>query len=159
MKELITLPNPILRRQSRPVDIDGKVKALAGELVEFMLQRQDIAFRPVGLSAIQLGRLVRMFAFVANPRSGEEVSPDIQVIINPQLVYAKGSHLVEEGCLSVPGKTFVLQRAKIVKIKGLTLDGAERSFRGHDTLAQVFQHELDHLDGILIDQVGQEKGG
>ena len=77
------------------------------------------------------------------------------MVINPELVYAKGNALVYESCLSIPGKEFRLRRAKIVKIRGLTLDNVMRSFRGRNLLAQVFQHELNHLDGTLIDQIGE----
>ncbi len=77
--------------------------------------------------------------------------------IEPILVYAKGSHLVPESCLSIPGKAFTLRRARIVKIRGLTLDNVQRSFRAHGLLAQVFQHELNHLDGILIDQIEKRR--
>ena len=77
-------------------------------------------------------------------------------MINPTLVYAKGFHIVRELCLSLPGKIFTLRRHKIVKIRGVTLDGVERSFRGRDVLAQIFEHEIGHLDGILIDQIGEK---
>lgn len=157
MKDLVKLPNVLLRQPSLPVDvIDSSVKELAREMTEFILRRQDVKIRPVGLSAVQLGELVRMFAFVDNPEAGKDVGASVQVVINPELVYMKGIHRVTEGCLSVPGKTFELKRAKIVKVRGLNLDGQVRSFRGRDFLAQVFQHEYDHLEGILVDQRSKE---
>lgn len=157
MRELVKLPNALLRQKSKPVKrIDSKVKALANEMVQFIhLYRAD-DLRPIGLTACELGELVRVIAFSQNPMSTEE---DIQVLINPELVYAKSSHLVTESCLSIPGKVFTLRRHKLVKIRGLTLDNVVRSFRGRDLLAQVFQHELNHLDGILIDQVGKLRRG
>ncbi|MBA7706456.1 Peptide deformylase [subsurface metagenome] len=79
------------------------------------------------------------------------------MVINPELVYAKGKYIVQESCLSIPGKEFTVRRAKIVKIRGLTLDNVMRTFRGRDLLAQVFQHELNHIDGILIDQIGERR--
>jgi len=155
VRELITLPNEILRGKSEPVkDIDSEIKALAGEMIEFMRLNQKNDWKPIGLSAVQLGELVRMFAFYTNP---PVENGDIQVLINPELVYEKGNYLVKESCLSLPGRTFVLKRAKIVKVRGLTLDGTSRTFRGRDLLAQVFQHEIDHLNGILIDQLGKEQ--
>ncbi|GAI93715.1 unnamed protein product, partial [marine sediment metagenome] len=156
MRELIKLPNPLLRQKSKPVErIDSKIKALASDMVEFMhLHRADKS-RPIGLSACQLGELVRVIAFRQNSLSIDK--DDIQVVINPELVYQKSNYLVHESCLSIPGKVFTLQRAKIVKIRGFTLDNVVRSFRAHDLLAQVFQHELDHIDGALIDQLEEEK--
>lgn len=155
MKELITLPNPLLRQKLEPVKrIDSKIKALANEMVQFMQLHRADNIRPISLSACQLGELVRIIVFRRNSVSMDE--EDIQVLINPTLVYAKGYHPVIESCLSMPGKTFRLRRHKLVKIRGLTLDGAERSFRGRDLLAQAFEHELNHLDGILIDQLGEK---
>ncbi len=152
MRELVKLPSQALRRKSARVKtVDSKIKALAKEMVDFMRTRQTGTLRPIGLSAPQLGELVRVIAFNRNPMSIEE---EIQVLVNPEFVYQKGKQVVLESCLSIPGKEFTLRRAKIVKIRGLTLDGVERSFRGRDLLAQVFQHEIDHLNGVLIDSIG-----
>lgn len=152
--ELITLPNSLLRQKSKPVKkVDSEIKSLAQELVQFISLHRADTLKPLGLSAPQLGELVRVIAFRRNPISIDE--DDIQVLINPKLVYTKGFHLVRELCFSIPGKTFTLRRAKLVKIRGLTLDGVERGFRGRNILAQVFQHELDHLDGLLIDEVAE----
>lgn len=154
MRELLTLPHGILRKKSKPVKrIDSEVKALANEMVQFMQLHRVDKLRPIGLSAPQLGELVRVIAFRRNPLSIDE--DDIEVVINPELVYHKGGYLVSESCLSIPGKEFRLRRAKIVKIRGLTLDNLMRSFRGRNLLAQVFQHELNHLDGTLIDRIGE----
>lgn len=156
MRELVKVPSELLRQKSKPVkEVDSEIKALARELVQFMNLHQADRFRPIGLSAPQLGELVRVIAFRRNPVSLDE--DNIQVLINPILVYTKGFHVIEESCLSIPDKEFTLRRAKIVKIRGLTLDGVTGSFRGRDVLAQVFQHEVNHLDGILIDQAGEER--
>lgn len=156
MRELVNLPNPILRQKSKPVKkVDGRIKELALEMVDFMRLHQGNETRPVGLSAVQLGELVRVIAFSRNPESLGDMQ--VQVLINPKLVYQKNNHVVRESCLCIPGKMFVLKRAKIVKIRGLTLDGVVRSFRGRDLLAQVFQHEIDHLNGVLIDSIGVRK--
>ena len=152
MRELITFPNKLLRQKSKPVkNIDSEIKALAEEMIQFMRLHRGDKFLPVGLAAPQLGELLRVIAFTQNPRQD-----NIQVLINPELVYEKGRHLVLEGCLSLPGKVFTLKRAKIVKIRGLTLDGVVRSFHGRDLLAQIFTHELGHLDGLLIDKIGEK---
>lgn len=154
MRELIKLPNPLLREKSKEVKkIDQEIKELAQEMVDFIRLHRGDESRPVGLSAVQLGELVRMIAFSRNPEYLEDMT--VQVLINPELVYQKGHQVVRESCLSIPGKQFALSRAKLVKIRGLTLTGEIRSFRGRDLLAQVFLHELNHLDGILIDTLGR----
>lgn len=153
-RKLITIPNELLRKECRTITkIAPKVETFAEELVKFLEAHKDDRLTLVAVSANQLGESIRMFAFRSN-LSFSGVG-DIQVIINPVLVYAKGLHLVNECCLSIPNKTFTLQRHKLVKIRGLTLDGKERSFRARDILAQTFEHELNHLDGILIDKIGR----
>ncbi|MBA7566991.1 Peptide deformylase [subsurface metagenome] len=158
MRELIKLPDELLRQKSEPVkEVNRGIKELALEMVDFLRLHRGDAVRPVGLSAVQLGELVRVIAFRGNPQSQEELQ--VQVLINPEVVYLKGHQVVSESCLSIPGRTFALRRAKIVKIRGLTLNGETRSFRGRDILAQVFQHEINHLDGILIDKLRKQPIG
>ncbi|GAI81960.1 unnamed protein product [marine sediment metagenome] len=158
MRELIKLPDELLRQKSEPVEtIDRGIKELALEMVDFMRLHRGDELRPIGLSAVQLGELVRVVAFRGNPQSQEELQ--VQVLINPEVVYLKGHQIVHESCLSIPGRTFALKRAKIIKIRGITLDGVVRTFRGRDILAQVFQHELNHLDGILIDELKKQQVG
>jgi peptide deformylase len=74
-------------------------------------------------------------------------------MINPRLIKTVGSHRLDERCLSLPGRAFIVERPKVVKFKGLTLDGQERSIKLHDTLAQCVMHEMEHLQGILVDNV------
>lgn len=156
MRELVKLPNQLLRQKSEPVKrIDSEIRALAKEMIQFMQLHRADDFKPIGLSAPQIGELVRVIAFRRNPVSID--ADDIQVLINPEFVYQKGSYLVSESCLSIPGKEFTVRRAKIVKIRGLTLDNVVKSFRSRDLLAQVFQHELNHLDGLLINQIGKRR--
>jgi len=146
----------LLRQKSNPVEkIDSMIKELAKEMVQYIHLHQGDKLKSLSLAAPQLGELVRVIAFRRNPRSFDE--DDIQVVINPELVYLKGHYLVTESCLSIPGKVFTLRRGKIVKLRGLTLNNEVRSFRGHALLAQVFQHEIDHLNGVLIDQIENEQ--
>ncbi len=90
-----------------------------------------------------------------NPMAGESIDVTITTIVNPQAVYIKKMHVVTETCLSLPEEVFRLRRGKIVKIRGMLLDGTPRTFKGHDIVAQMFQHELDHLDGILLDEASK----
>ena len=153
MVELVKVPSELLRRKSKAVEDIDSIRELATEMVDFLHSHRADEMAPIAVSAPQLGQLVRVIAF----RRNASPDGDIQVLINPTLVYAKGSHVVPESCLSLPGKHFMVRRHKTVKIRGLTLDGEQRSFRGRDVLAQVFEHEMGHLDGILIDQVGVER--
>lgn len=151
MAELVKVPSELLKQKSEPVKNIDSIRELAQEMVDFLKSHATDVPPPVAVSAPQLGKLVRVIAF----RRNATPDGDIQVVVNPTFVYGKGAHVVSESCLSLPGKRFALRRHKIVKIHGVTLDGTERSFRGRDVLAQVFEHELGHLDGILIDKVGK----
>ena len=153
VNEIVTVPNTILRKKSELIKkITPTVKKVAKEMITFMDSHSEDEKKPIGISACQLNHSLRVIAFRRN--SGSMDREDIQVLINPELIYAKKQHNVTESCFSLPGKIYGLKRSKVVKIRGLTLDGTSHSFRGRDLLAQVFQHELNHLDGVLIDTIG-----
>ncbi len=145
------MPSKLLRQKSKAVKDIASIRELAQEMVDFLHSHRADEPAPIALSAPQLGQLVRVIAFQRNAT----LTGDIQVLVNPTLVYGKGFHVVPESCLSLPGKVFMVRRHKTVKIRGLTLDGEQRSFRGRDVLAQIFEHAIDQLNGILIDQVGK----
>jgi len=152
--EIVKAPNPILRQKSKVIEeITPEIREIAEEMVNFMDSHVGDDAKPLGLSACQLGHLVRMMAFRRSPSSVSR--DDIQVLVNPVLVYAKGVYIVRESCSCLPGKSYRLRRSKTAKIRGLALNGTTRSYRGRDLLGQIFQHELNHLDGIMIDQIGK----
>jgi peptide deformylase len=72
------------------------------------------------------------------------------VIINPELVEATGEWVYSEGCLSVPGMHFEIVRPKVVTLRGIGLDGNDVVIEADEVLARLFQHEIDHLDGVLL---------
>lgn len=152
--KIVRATSASLRQKSKPIkEITPSVKKIAEEMVDYLDDHSQDKNRPIGLSACQLGSNVRMMAFYGNPQSSNR--EDIIILINPELVYGKGQHIVNEGCVSIPGKVYQLKRYKLVKIKGTTLNGNSRSFRGRDLLGHVFQHELNHLDGVLVDSIGE----
>ena len=152
MRQILTFPNPILLKKSKPVKrIDSKIKSIVEEMIE-MLGVKHHGEVPLAIAAPQIGELIRMFVYRKNPYSSLPAAN--VVVINPELVYAKGDVTLFEPCLSLPGKRFLVKRHKIVKLRGLGLNGALRSFKGRDIIAQLLDHELDHLDGILINKSG-----
>ena len=143
MRKLLVVPDLRLRQKSEPVkSIDAYVKELAQE----MLMRLS-PMKAVGFSAVQFGELIRLI--VVRVR-GLEV-----VLVNPEIVKQVGEHVVREGCKSVPGKLFAVKRPKIVKVRGLNLDGQVKAVKGRDFLAQALAHEVDHCDGVMIDKIGR----
>ena len=132
-------PDPILRQKSKQVrNIYGSIQKLISDMIETMHSVPGW----VGLAAPQVGTPLRVIV-IGIP--GEE---DI-VLINPEIVRRKGERLVNEGCLSVLGYFREIKRAESVTVKGLDPSGKKIRIKANELLAQVLQHEIDHLNGVL----------
>lgn len=153
MREVLKVPHPALRKKSRPVaEITPGVLKLAEDLREVLsVEHEGIIY--VSVSAPQLGKHVRLFVYRDNPYSGV---PSTVTVINPEFVYRKNEITVKEQCVSIPGKQFYVRRHSRVKVRGMGLDGNTHTYKGTGVVAQVLQHETDHLDGVLIDEIGSE---
>jgi len=149
VRPILTAENPLLRKKSKKVKRFGdNLRQLVDDMFESMY-----AGNGLGLAAPQIGVLERVFIIEMQSEvdeEGVEIAPAKQyVLVNPEIVKAEGEERVVEGCLSVPGYQGVVKRATEVVIKGQNIKGKRVRYRGRDLLAQAFQHELDHLDGIL----------
>jgi peptide deformylase len=134
--------DPVLRAAAAEVtDIDGRLVRLAHDMLETMYQAPGL-----GLAAPQVGVGKRLFVYDLDP----EARADPQVLVNPRIVESDGEWAYEEGCLSIPGLSFEIIRPKVVHLVGLDLDGNEVSLEADELTARLFQHELDHLDGVLM---------
>lgn len=148
-KEILTAEQPLLRQKSKKVRRFGDgLESLVRDLFDTLH-----AARGLGLAAPQIGVLQRVFVVELSAEydeEGHEVAPkEAYVLVNPEIVRARGEEEMEEGCLSVPGYRGLVKRATSVTIKGQDLEGRAVRYRGEELLAQAFQHELDHLDGVL----------
>jgi len=148
-RELLTVPNLILRKKCEPVKNPEDIRELVGDMKEFLISHRSDDIAPIGLSAPQIGESLRVFVFYPNHLYREREG--IEELINPELVSAKDFKDLNESCLSLPGKSFIISRATRVKVRGLTIEGVIRTYKARDLFAQVLQHELNHLDGILVD--------
>ena len=148
-RPIVTAENPLLRRKSKKVTRFGDGLC---DLVNDMFDTMHAA-HGLGLAAPQIGVLQRVFVVEMPPEldeDGREISPAGRyVLVNPEIVHMRGEDEMEEGCLSVPGFRGLVKRASSVTIRGKRLDGKPIRHRANDLLAQAFQHELDHLNGIL----------
>lgn len=143
IRTILAYPNPELKKKSAPVNIiTDDVRELARDMVETMY-----AAPGVGLAAPQIGVHQRIIAIDV---SGKDEPADLIIAINPVIVHASGESFEEEGCLSVPKYAANVRRHAVVVVKGLDLDGNEKTWHAEDLLAVAFQHEIDHLDGILF---------
>ncbi|MFP4144679.1 MAG: peptide deformylase [Phycisphaeraceae bacterium] len=139
---IVLYPDPVLRETCQPVQqIDEQVQAVARRMLELMHHAHG-----VGLAAPQVSLNWRLF--VANP-SGEP--DDNRVFINPTLVsLSRETATQEEGCLSIPHVTAEITRPTGVTIRALDLQGQPFQLTSDELPARVWQHEYDHLDGVLI---------
>jgi len=149
IRPICKYPDPVLRRKAAPVKVfDESLHQLVDDMVETMYAEPG-----VGLAAPQIGVSLRLL--VTDISVGAK--PDaLIVLVNPQIVSSAGRVVEEEGCLSVPGIRAEIPRAEFVEIRGWNLAHEEVSLTGHGYLARAFQHEMDHLEGILIwDRMGK----
>jgi peptide deformylase len=130
--------DPVLRqRASEITDVDGKLARLAEDMVATMYEAPGL-----GLAGPQVGVGKRIFVY--------DIGEGPATIINPEIRESRGEWGYDEGCLSIPGLSFELVRPKEVHLVGYDLDGNEVSIEADELLARCFQHELDHLDGVLF---------
>ena len=139
--EILQYPDPVLRTVARPVDsIDGTVRAVAARMIGLMHDADG-----AGLAAPQVGLPWRMFVI-----RGDDDHPD-RVHVNPKLVDLGGDRTVcPEGCLSLPGVTVDIRRSMIATLTCLDLEGRSVTLTTTDLPARIWQHEMDHLNGVLI---------
>ena len=135
----------VLRSKSRKVQkVTPKLAALAEQMLETMRNANG-----VGLAAPQVGVLQRFFV-VELPEDEENEQPrETYILFNPEIVKGSGEQIGYEGCLSIPGYIGEVARSEQITIKGLNEKGRPVRLKAEGYLARVFQHELDHLDGIL----------
>ncbi len=135
---VVAYPEPVLRRKAKRVKhIDESIAQLIDDMVETMHEVGG-----VGLAAPQVGVSLRV-AVIELP--GEETI----VLVNPEIVKRSGEQQVEEGCLSVPGYRGEIKRSVKVTAKGLDRRGRKIRIKGEGLLAEVLEHEIDHLNGTL----------
>lgn len=99
--------------------------------------------RGLGLAGPQIGILKRIFVY--------DLGEGPETMINPEIVWQSDEKVEDtEGCLSIPGHEMKVTRAAKIRIKGLGLDGEEQEIEAEGIMARVFQHEMDHLNGVMI---------
>jgi len=152
---VLQFPDPRLREKAKPIErheIDDDLRKLAADMAETMYDEPGI-----GLAATQVGVAKRLV--VMDLDWTEEGARNPRILLNPEIVRAEGKTVSEgEGCLSVPDFKSDVERSARVIVRARTLDWEEVEFDATELEAFCFQHEIDHLDGILfIDRVSKLK--
>ncbi|MBW2267856.1 MAG: peptide deformylase [Deltaproteobacteria bacterium] len=153
LREVLQFPDKRLARVSEPIGkISEQIRQLAADMLEVMYDEPGI-----GLAAPQLGEAIRLIVVDTEwPEDGAERNP--LVLMNPEIVEADGSITWSEGCLSVPDLQADVERSERVTLAAKDLDGKALEIRAEGLQAVCFQHEIDHLDGLLfIDRISRLK--
>jgi peptide deformylase len=140
--EIRLLGDPVLRERAAEVDaVDDEIRRLARDMFDTMYEADG-----VGLAAPQVG-IVRRLIVVDSREPGSEP----MAVVNPRVIAASaGTERAEEGCLSIPGVRDVVERPAAVTVEGLDMDGRTVRLEADGLLGRIFQHEIDHLDGVLF---------
>lgn len=143
IREIVKYPDPILQRPTEKIaEFNEELRTLVADMFESMYKAQGI-----GLAAPQIGVGKRITVIdLSNKQNPDEKI----VLVNPEIVHKEGKQVEEEGCLSLPDIRDKVSRAAKVKVKAQDLTGKSIELDGADLLARAFQHEIDHLDGILF---------
>ncbi len=137
-EEIVRYGSKELTEPTREVpEVTGEIKVL----IEHMYQVMEEA-NGAGLSANQIGLPLRLFVY--------DIGEGPHAVINPKILKCSGSQRGVEGCLSIPGLQGEVERSNICVIEGLDENGEKIKLTGEGLLARVFQHETDHLDGVLF---------
>ena len=152
IKKILTLPDPILRKESVLVEkVNDEIRKLLDDMLETMYAAPGI-----GLAAVQVGILRRVIVIDI---SKEEEKKNPLFLINPEIKFrSKNTSVYEEGCLSIPNQFAEVKRPSSCKVKFLDYNGKKKEISADGLLATCIQHEVDHLDGILfIDHLSKLK--
>jgi len=150
VREIVTLPEPVLRKKARKVmDFGPELQSLIDDMVETMRVAPG-----VGLAAPQVNAPVRVIVVEYGEQDEEEetaIPPKLYTVVNPEITrFSKESEVGSEGCLSIPGFAGDVERPLGITVKGLNRHGQPIRIKAEGWLARIFQHEIDHLDGVLF---------
>ncbi len=145
--EIVTLPEPVLRRKARPVmDFGPELQTLIDDMIETMREAPG-----VGLAAPQVNVSLRLFVAEWGDDEDEDVPKKTYVLVNPEIKRVSRETLMGvEGCLSIPGYMGEVERAEEVTIQAFNRRGQKMRVKARGWLARIFQHEYDHLNGDLF---------
>jgi peptide deformylase len=151
IRPIVQLPERVLKTPAAAVvDLDDHVRQVCADLLDTMRSSDH----SVGVAAPQIGVGLRIFCIDVTGHRKAKSSHGEVVLINPEVVFAHGSDIGREGCMSVPDLTGDVARHTKLIVRGLTADGVERVLECDAFEARAIQHELDHLDGfVFLDKV------
>lgn len=157
VREIVTVPHEVLRRKAKRITkFDEKLQTLIDDMVETMRQAPG-----VGLAAPQVGIAERLIVveYYENEEDEESEDPEnapkkLYVVVNPEITRKSAeTEVAPEGCLSIPGFQGDVERHLAVTVKGQNRHGQPVTLKLKDWTARIFQHEIDHLEGVLFTDI------
>jgi len=151
LRKIVTLPEAVLRRKARAVTtIDKNLQTVIDSMIETMREAPG-----VGLAAPQIGLSERIIVVEYFERDEDEEKEDaprkVWAVLNPEIIKSSEEKVMGvEGCLSIPGLVGEVERHASIQIKGLNRHGKPMKIKAEGWLARIFQHEIDHLNGVLF---------
>jgi len=150
IREIITVPHPTLKKNARKVtDFGPKLQTLIDDMVETMRVAPG-----VGLAAPQVNVRQRVIVVGFGDEEDETMEPNLYTVVNPEIVRPSRETVVGiEGCLSIPMLVGDVERSESVTVKGFSRRGQPMKIKAKGWLARIFQHEVDHLNGVLFTDI------
>lgn len=147
LRDIVTVPAPVLRKKARKVtDFGPELQTLIDDMVETMRQAPG-----VGLAAPQVDVPLRLIVVEFGDDEDDDAPQKLYTLVNPEIVRASETQVLgTEGCLSIPGFIGDVERMDEVTVKGQNRLGKPVRIKASGWLARIFQHEIDHLDGVLF---------
>lgn len=146
LRKIVYLPDPVLRRKAHKVVVfDKELQDLIDDMIETLRDAPG-----VGLAAPQVGVSERIIVVEYGDEEDDTVPPKLYVVVNPEISHTSNEMVIgTEACLSIPGLVGDVERLKTIVIKGQNRRGQPVKYKASGWLARIFQHETDHLDGIV----------
>lgn len=147
IRDIVSLPHPVLRQKARKVsELTTELNNLIVDMIETMREAPG-----VGLAAPQVGVSRRVIVVEFGEEEDPEAPQKLYVVVNPEIVrFSQETIEGTEACLSIPGLAGAVERSEEITVKGLNRQGKPIRIKASGWLARIFQHEIDHLDGILF---------
>jgi peptide deformylase len=156
LRQIITLPEPVLRRKAKPVTkFDKNLQTLIDDMIETMREAPGVGLAAPQVNILQQLAVIEYAEDEDDEDEGAEEAPakpkQLFVIINPEIVKASEEKVNGiEGCLSIPGLIGEVERHEAIQVKALNRHGQPVKLKVDGWLARIFQHEIDHLNGVLF---------
>ncbi len=152
LRKIVTVPNDVLRKKAHTVTkFDNELRTLIDDMVDTMRDAPG-----VGLAAPQVGILQRLVVIEYGDDEDETVPPKLYAVVNPEITRASSDKEIGvEGCLSIPGFVGDVERSTSIVVKGQNKHGQNVKYKLDGWVARIFQHEIDHLEGVLFTDLAE----